>query len=402
VQRGHTVEVWCPESADATYLPLGDVTVEHRLPLKVRKRRRRTFTQRLHAVTRPAPDALLEAVDAHSRTCAEEIRQGDFDLVLVAPCLFYRVPRIGRFLKDLCIPVILYLQEPRRWVYEAQPELPWIGPRESEIPTNSFLPGYWRYVLKDYFRTAEIRVDARRELEDARTYSLILVNSIFSRESIARVYGLEARVSYLGYDAQLFLNKGVPREDFILGLGSMDFIKGIDTAIETMALLPVKQRLPLVWVANSGDAGYGAQMKELADERGVDFTVRQRIDDQSLVDLLNRCRLLLYTSRLEPFGYAPLEATACGAPVVGIGEGGVREIITDSVNGLLRERDPNELAAAVTELLGNPGMARSLGENGATMAPQKFGLDIATDALIRHFERAINVSRAPALNGQRI
>jgi glycosyltransferase involved in cell wall biosynthesis len=333
-------------------------------------------------------------MNAHSRTCAEAIQQGDFDLVLAAPCLFYRVPRIGCFLKDHGIPVILYLQEPRRWIYEAQPELPWIAPRASEIPTNTYSPGYWRYVLKDYFRTAKMRVEARRELDDAKNYSLILVNSIFSRESIARVYGLEARVSYLGYDSRLFLNRQKQRENFVLGLGSMDFIKGVDTAIETMALLPVHRRLPLVWVANSGDASYGAQMKKLADERGVDLTVRQRIDDESLVDLLNRCRLLLYTSRLEPFGYAPLEANACGAPVVGIAEGGVREIITDGVNGLLRERDPNELAAAVTELLDNPSLARSLGERGATMAPQKFNLDIAVDALIRHFERALGTDSA--------
>jgi glycosyltransferase involved in cell wall biosynthesis len=336
-------------------------------------------------------------MDSHSQTCAEAIQRGHFDLVFVAPCVHYRVPRLARFLQVARLPIILYLQEPRRWVYEALPELPWIAPPPQDIPSKTYSWKYWRFLLSDYEESAAIRIAARRELEDARLYDAILVNSYYSRESVARVFGLEARVSYLGYDAELFRHYNLPRQDFIVGVGSMDFIKGVDTAIQAMALLPNALRLPLVWVANSGDPEYEMEMVALADRRGVIFDVRRQISDPELVRLLNRCRFLLYTSRLEPFGYAALEANACGAPVLGIREGGVREIIVDRVNGILRERNSTELAVAIAELLTDEAAARRMGESGAQTAAQNFSLSAATDTLLAHFDKAFEASRLRAV-----
>jgi glycosyltransferase involved in cell wall biosynthesis len=398
VKRGHSVEAWCPETADAAYLPLSDLATEHRLPFKRRAAPPRTRWQRVHSLGQPAPDPLLQEMDSHSQTCAEAIQRGHFDLVFVAPCVHYRVPRLARFLQAARLPIILYLQEPRRWVYEALPELPWIAPLPQDIPSNIYSRSYWRFLLNDYEESSAIRIAARREVEDARLYDAILVNSHYSRESVARVFGLDARVSYLGYDAELFRHYNLPRQDFIVGVGSMDFIKGVDTAIEAVALLSNGLRLPLVWVANSGDPEYETMMIALAERRGVLFDIRRRISDRELVQLLNQCRFLLYTSRLEPFGYAAVEANACGAPVVGIAEGGVREIIVDRVNGILRERNSPELAAAIAELLTDQRAARRMGQAGAETVARSFSLSAATDSLLGHFDKALAAPRRRAVH----
>ena len=106
---------------------------------------------------------------------------------------------------------------------------------------------------------------------------------------------------------------GLARERCVVGLGSFDPIKGIDLAVRAVALLPAP-RPPLVWVANSGNEDYQSSMSSLARSLGVELRIRMGIPDAELVSILNRAALLLCTSRLEPFGFALLEANACGTP----------------------------------------------------------------------------------------
>ena len=388
IARGHYVECWCPATADPNYLPLSNLTSEHRLPFQPKQILPETRWVRLTAPLRLPHDPLLEEMDRHSQFCTKEILKANFDLIFVAPCVYYRVPRLIRFLGERSAPAILYLQEPQRHLYEAQPELPWIAPRASSAGARLSPRKRWHAFRDDYLKIAALRTAARRELEDAKKYDRILVNSFFSRESIARVYGLDARVSYLGYDPGIFYYTRSVREKFVVGLGSLDYIKGVDTAIEALASMPKQRRLPLVWVANSGNPEYACGMEALAESRGVSLTIKRRITDRELAALLNRTELLLYTSRLEPFGYAPIEANACGAPVVAIAEGGVREVVIDGVTGILCDRDTEQLSAAIEKLIKDSALARELGENGARIAPERWSSKTATDTLLSHFENA--------------
>ncbi len=78
------------------------------------------------------------------------------------------------------LPAVLYLQEPFRWLYEALPQLPWLarpGPSQS-TPLSVYR------LLKDLVRVQGLRIQAREEVESAKAYVQILVNSFFSRESV--------------------------------------------------------------------------------------------------------------------------------------------------------------------------------------------------------------------------
>lgn len=219
------------------------------------------------------------------------------------------------------------------------------------------------------------------------------MNSYYSRESVQRAYGRASKVCYLGVDSSLFRNLGKKREGFIVGLGSFCPAKGIDLAIKAIALLE-EPRPKLVWIGNGGMMEYLEDMKRLALSVGVEFEAKNTIPDSELVDILNRAALMLYTSQLEPFGLAPLEANACGTPVVAVAEGGVRETIKDGLNGLLVDDEPEAIAQAIKLLLSDAELARQMGERGCQYVQQGWGLEKSVDRLEENLFNVFRASRA--------
>src|SRR5438132_6563492 len=123
------------------------------------------------------------------------------------------------------------------------------------------------------------------------------------------------------------------------------------------------------------------EMQQLAATRAVELAVKSMATDAELVDLLNRAAAFVYTPRLEPFGFAPLEANACGLPVVAVAEGGVRETVRDGINGLLVEDDPGAIARGVERLLLDPSYAARLGSAGAELVRREWSLPASIDRL---------------------
>jgi glycosyltransferase involved in cell wall biosynthesis len=100
---------------------------------------------------------------------------------------------------------------------------------------------------------------------------------------------------------------------------------------------------------------------------------------------------MLYTSRLEPFGLAPLEANACGVPVVAVPEGGIRETIVSGQNGLLAtDANPKNIASAISMLLEKPDMALAMRSQSRNMVISQWDLESSIDRLEAVLEQTIN------------
>jgi glycosyltransferase involved in cell wall biosynthesis len=164
--------------------------------------------------------------------------------------------------------------------------------------------------------------------------------------------------------------------------------KNIRFVIESLGAVS-QPRPRLVWVGNIAVPAYLAELKQLAAALQVDFEPRTRIADEEIGDLLNRAAMMVYAPRLEPFGLAPLEANACGVPVIAVAEGGVRETIIDGVNGLLVEHDPRAMAQAIERLRDQKEYARQLGESGARLVHEKWSLGASIDRLERRFAEVL-------------
>lgn len=376
VARGHTVEAWCPPTADREYLPLSSLIPEHVVELAWPAYR---LIDKLGITL--VTERRLAAMDVHCQTCAEEIDRGGFDILFANACRFFRTTSIGRFSR---IPSILYLGEPYRWLYEALPRLPWLAlPRF----TGSFLrPSRLKNVIINSRNIRNSRLQAREEVDNAAGFNRILVNSYFSRESVLRAYGLDAEVCYLGIDTDQFVDKNLARTYTLVGLGSITREKNVGLCIEAIGKL-ASPRPKLVWVGNIADEAYLNEMRVLAEKRGVAFETKVGISDTQLLEIFHLSMALLYAPRLEPFGLAPLEANACGLPVIAVAEGGIRETIANDVNGLVVDSNPNAMAAAINRLFTEPSLARELGINGRLIVEKKWDMSTSIDRLEQQLVR---------------
>jgi glycosyltransferase involved in cell wall biosynthesis len=382
VERGHSVEAWCPSTSDRNYLPLSELITEHVLPIDIGQKGKSVARIPLLGLH---DDQLLQAkaLDEHCRQCSDEINRRNFDILFANSSIIQAVSSIGRYVKT---KKVLYLGEPNRWLYEAgESGLPWVA-----IPaaTRSWIrPRYIWWFLWNLIGTQRLRVLVRDERLNASAFDLILVNSYFSRESLLRVYGLDSTVCYLGVDTQLFVNHRYPRENFVVSLGSLRPHKNAEFLIKAVAKIGVP-RPRLVWIANMIDDWYYEKMRSLAQSYQVTFEARARINDNELVDILNRATAMAYAPRLEPFGLAPLEANACGLPVVAVAEGGVRETIIDGVNGFLVQHQPQMMAHAIQRLAHDKDLAAQLSKNASKIIQEQWSVNAAVERLERQLTEA--------------
>ena len=373
VERGHHVEIWCPERIDDHFLPLGDLAPENVVPLPPRAPKN-ALGEAVEVLRGRRSD--VAAMDHHCRLCAEQIAAADCDVLFANTSRDFAVTAIGRF-TDL--PNVLYLQEPLRELYEASPDLPWSTP-DPDLKTEPPPPRPRPHALRHALRVRKLGVLVREEQKNARAFDRILVNSFFSRESVLRAYGLEASVCYLGVDTNRFRDFGFARERLAIGVGAIVPAKAVERAIEAVAVLD-DDRPRLLWIGNVCDDDYRRRLEELATRRGVDLELKIDVSDDELIECLNRASVMLYTPRLEPFGYAPLEAAACGLPVVGVREGGVRETVSHERTGYLADVSPQSLAAALAKILSDPDLGRRLGTNGRRWVTEQWTTDHLTTRL---------------------
>ncbi len=139
--------------------------------------------------------------------------------------------------------------------------------------------------------------------------------------------------------------------------------------------------------------GYGplqGQLQKTVEALGVAAAVefKGHVPNERVNERLAAAAVFVRPSLEEGFGIAFVEAMAIGLPVVGTKVGGITDIVTDRVNGLLVEPlDSQSLALAINELLGNHPLAKKLGANGAKSVRERFDVGKAADAFTTVYKR---------------
>jgi glycosyltransferase involved in cell wall biosynthesis len=123
------------------------------------------------------------------------------------------------------------------------------------------------------------------------------------------------------------------------------------------------------------NAGALEGTRALAEDLGVLPRIRFAGPRADVFDFLRAADLFVHPSHQEGFSNAILEAMAAGLPVVACDVGGNPEAVADGETGrLVPPRCPEELAEAISELLGDEGKRRAMGEAGKRRAEERFSL----------------------------
>ncbi len=206
------------------------------------------------------------------------------------------------------VPVVSYVHTPARWLWDPRTR----AMDGAGAPHRALL-------------TAFAATQRRRDRLAAQRPDVLVANSSTVAARIESWWGRDSIVVHPPVAVHRYrLDRGVPREPFFLLAGRLVPYKRPDIAI----LAASKAGVPLVV---AGDGRARAKCEAIA---GPNVTFLGAVSDAELEDLYRRCRALVFAG-VEDFGIVPVEAQACGAPVVGLDQGGLRDTVVAGRTGVL-------------------------------------------------------------------
>ena len=211
-----------------------------------------------------------------------------------------------------------------------------------------------------------------------------------------------------GPDARERLGLGLAPDDFVvLQLGRLVPRKGIDNVVRAVACLKKDYaiRARLLVVGGESDEPDPAMTPEigrldaLAAELGIrdQVTFTGRRGRHLIGDYYSAADVFVTTPWYEPFGITPLEAMACGTPVIGSAVGGIKHTVVDEVTGfLVPPNDPAALAERLARFHRNPELARAFGRAGIRHVSSRYTWRKVAQDMIRAYETVLERSRPTA------
>ncbi|GAB3172524.1 glycosyltransferase involved in cell wall biosynthesis [Micromonospora palomenae] len=242
-----------------------------------------------------------------------------YDVVISSSHAFAHTVKLG---DSLGTRYLSYVHSPARYVWS--PELDQRGAQALLAPMRRVL-----------------QASDRRLSRHVHSYA---ANSREVQGRIRRYWGREARVINPPVDVDYFADapEAVKQQGrgYLLGVGRWISYKRFDLMLEIAA----EVRLPLV-LAGSGPEE--AALRRRAERLDVPVTFEIRPTNERLRELYWGALCLLYPGH-EDFGMIPVEAQACGTPVVGLARGGLLETVEDGQTGYLVDGfEPSAYAARV-------------------------------------------------------
>lgn len=242
---------------------------------------------------------------------------------------------------------ICYCHTPMRWCWNYRE---YVERERLGGMTRRLLPLFMTW-LRVWDQTSAQRVDhfiANSPVVAAR------IQKYYRRESVVIPPPVEV-------DRFPFDPAALPGEYF-LSLGRLAPYKRVDLAIEACNRL----RLPLVVI------GSGRAEKQLKAMAGPTIRFLDRLSDVEVLPYLARCRALIFPGE-EDFGITPLEAQACGRPVIAYGAGGALASVVEGITGaFFAEQTVESLVAALAAFDASRYDARAIHEHALAFDKPRF------------------------------
>jgi glycogen synthase len=214
---------------------------------------------------------------------------------------------------------------------------------------------------------------------------VIAVSQFVARE-IERKYRAFAdkiRVVLNGTDTVSFVRTAGSREPLVLAAGRLTLQKGFFDLLEIFGSVHRNAPQARLRIVGTGPDERMLNGAILESQAASATELLPFSDRRALCAHYQQARVLAVPSVYEPFGLVAIEAMACGTPVVAYATGGLPEIITDGVDGIMiAPNDRGGFAAALIRLLGDQSEAECLGARARQTVLDRFN-DEASHARTR-------------------
>jgi len=199
------------------------------------------------------------------------------------------------------------------------------------------LRGVLARILLHYIRMWDLRT--------SHGVNSFVANSQFIARRIRKVYGRESAVIYPPVDTSAFSPNG-SKEDFYLTVSRMVPYKKVDLIVEAFSKMPDKKLIVI---------GDGPDFKRIKASAGPNVQMLGYQHAEALVGYMRHARAVVFAAE-EDFGIVPVEAQACGTPVIAFGKGGVTETVLPGETGVFfYEQTVDSLCEAVKYFEANRG-----------------------------------------------
>ncbi len=193
-----------------------------------------------------------------------------------------------------------------------------------------------------------------------------------------------------------------PDDRMVLFVGRIEPLKGVDTLIQAMSCLKIKDAKRPVHLAIIGGepsaspqemSAEMARLQKLCDDLAVDQTVvfLGKRGQDTLPYYYSAAEVVVMPSHYESFGMVALEAMACGTPVIASEVGGLGFLVQDGETGFtVPDGDPEVLCDRLSLLLGDPDLKLRMGRRGAEYA-QDYSWDKIASRIADLYEGVLKV-----------
>jgi len=217
---------------------------------------------------------------------------------------------------------ICYCHTPMRYVWEMHDE--YFGPGSAGFVTRHIFGIFTQYLRK-------------WDVESSKGVDIFIANSENVRNRIRAHYNRDAEVIYPPVDTDFFTPDGRV-SDFYLVVSAFAPYKRVDLAIKAFNMLGY----PLKVIGTGQDE---KRLKMMANSN-IEFLGWR--DNVELRDYYRQCRALIFPGE-EDFGMTPVEAQACGKPVIAFKKGGALESVYEGIGGLFCEKQTVDSLIAVVK-----------------------------------------------------
>ncbi|MDR9499701.1 MAG: glycosyltransferase [Hydrogenovibrio sp.] len=281
----------------------------------------------------------------------EQLDLSDYDVIISSSHAFAKSVITG---PDQCH--IAYIHSPIRYAWDMQPA--YLKAHNIEKGIKSLITRYLLHKIRIWDQGTANRPD------------YYIANSHYIQKRIQKVYGKPAHVIHPPVDTEKFTPKPEHNHYFVTVSRLVPY-KKVDVIIQAFLDSP-QRHLKII--------GDGPEYKRLLKKvnGAANIELLGHVNDAQKTALLQNARAFVYAAQ-EDFGISPVEAQACGLPVIAFGKGGVRDSVLEGQTGLFFEQQtPDSLIQAI-ERFEHDGVTHE--RSAIAQHAQNFSVDAFTSKL---------------------